>query len=160
MLAKSNLEYYPDPHREQTRKPNTKKRKVRRRKVNKKKKQERRLQFIIKSIYVFSALFALGVCLLLLYRYASIAEAQMEVNSLEKQKMELEHKKIDLNAKLDELKSSKSIEEDAMIKLGMDYPTEGQVVYISLEEREEAIKKEKGIKDDIKEFFDKVQGAF
>lgn len=162
MLAKSNLEYYPDPSREDRKRPKAKvkRRKVRKKRINQKKRQEKRLQFIIKSFYVIIALFALMICLLLLYRYASIAEMQMEVNALERHKVDLEHKKIDLSARLDELKSSKAIEEDAMIKLGMDYPIEGQLVYVSLEELGEKKEQEKGIKDDIKDFFIKLQDVF
>ena len=58
----------------------------------------------------------------------------MEVTQLERQKVELEKNKLNLLADLDVVKSTLNISQDAMFKLGMSYPKEGQVIYLSLED--------------------------
>ena len=74
----------------------------------------------------------LGISLLILSRYANITTIRQELTELEREKVELEKVRMNLIADLEGIKSSAKIEEDAITKLGMNYPTEDQVVYISV----------------------------
>lgn len=74
----------------------------------------------------------LGISLLILSRYAKITSIRQELTKLEKEKEELEKIKMNLVADLEAIKSSVKIEEDAITKLGMSYPTEDQIVYITV----------------------------
>src|SRR5690554_12334 len=80
------------------------------------------------------AMVGLILALFILYRYANITKIRLEITELEKQKIELEKEKENLVGELEAIKSSSKIEEDAIIKLGMDYPTEDQVVYVDIDE--------------------------
>lgn len=81
-----------------------------------------------------SAIIALLLCMLILFRYANITQNKLEVSELKEKKIQLEKEKEDLNTELDRVKSSIKIEEDAKLKLGMDYPTEDQIVYVSVDD--------------------------
>ena len=48
---------------------------------------------------------------------------------------ELEKEKINLNAEIDSLKTSENIMGDAMMKLGMGFPEDGQVLYVDVKNR-------------------------
>ncbi len=74
----------------------------------------------------------LGVSLLLLSRYAAITSIRTDITKLERNIEDLEKKKVNLQAKLEGIKSSEKIEEEATLKLGMDYPNDGQLVYLSV----------------------------
>lgn len=82
-----------------------------------------------------SATMVLILCMLVLLRYADITKTRLEITKLESEKIELEKEREDLTAELDRVKSSIKIEEDAKTKLGMDYPTEDQIVYVSVEDQ-------------------------
>ncbi|SHH62457.1 septum formation initiator family protein [Sporanaerobacter acetigenes] len=126
LVAKTEENYYYNENiRENVRNNNVSER---RKNTNIKSNSKNKLQFIM------SAIIALMICLLVLYRYAHITQMRLEITQLESQKIELEKEKQDLLAELDRVKSSSKIEEDAKIKLGMDYPTEEQIVYISMNE--------------------------
>jgi cell division protein FtsL len=127
LVAKTEENYYYNENiRENVRNNNVSDR--RRKNTSKKSNSKNKLQFIA------SAIIALMICLLILYRYAHITQLRLEITQLESQKIELEKEKQDLLAELDRVKSSSKIEEDAKIKLGMDYPTDEQIVYISMDE--------------------------
>lgn len=72
--------------------------------------------------------------LLILIGYVNITKINHEIAQLEEQKIELNREKEDLVAELEAIKSPAKLEEDALTKLGMDYPTEEQVVYLDVEE--------------------------
>lgn len=123
LVARAELNYYP----EENLKINEKTRK----RVVKKKKKSNSLS---KLMSISIATIILLTSLFILFRYAKISATRLEITQLERQKNELEKDKMDLIANLEELKSSRKIVEDARYKLGMDYPAEGQIVYISVEE--------------------------
>lgn len=80
----------------------------------------------------------------ILFRYVNITQVRQEITALEYQKEELEKNKINLIGDLESLKSSPKIAEQAKEKLGMDYPTKDQVVYVNLNEglnKSETVKK-------------------
>lgn len=99
--------------------------KIGKRSVIKKKRSNNKLRSLI-LISIF-----LGGCLLLLSRYATITSIRSDITTLERNIEELEKKKVNLQASLEGIKSSEKIEEEAILKLGMDYPNEGQIVYLS-----------------------------
>ena len=78
------------------------------------------------------AIIGLILSLFILYGYANITKVRQEITELERQKIELAKEKEYLMTELESIKSSSKIEEDARIKLGMDYPTEDQIVYINV----------------------------
>src|SRR5699024_5539687 len=74
------------------------------------------------------------VCMFILYRYSKITHLSYEVSNLEKEVTELNRERNDLSTELDSLKSVAKIEKDAKLQLGMDYPTEDQIVYLNVNE--------------------------
>src|SRR5690606_11144063 len=86
----------------------------------------------------------LAISLLILSRYAKITFIRQELTELEREKLELEKVRMNLVADLEGIKTSAKIEEDAITKLGMSYPNENQIVYITvnaIEDIEEAEEK-------------------
>jgi len=123
-LLARELSYYP----EQTYEPKKKIRKTKR-KVHKKNTDN-----IFKYAALIVALVVLAISILILSRYANITAIRQEITQLEREKLELEKVKMNLIADLEGIKSSVKIEEDAINKLGMNYPTEEQIVYVSIGE--------------------------
>lgn len=128
LAAKSELNYYPEEdfkRNQNSKKPNRRKRK----------RPKKNNKSSAKLAYIFIAMAILGISLLILSRYTEITLVRTEITNLEKQRSEMEKIKINLIAELEGIKSSGQIAEDASLKLGMDYPNENQIVYISLEEK-------------------------
>ena len=122
LVAKKEEYYYGDYE------INQKKKAVNQKKKNMKKNMKNKLNLVV------SAFIILVVCLSVLVGYAHITEMRLEITKLDNQKVELEKEKQELLAKLDSLKNSDKIEEDARLKLGMVYPTEDQIVYVDVNE--------------------------
>lgn len=120
LVARAELNYYPEEKVE-----------VKKRKISSKKKKSYVLE---KTLFMFIATMLLLIGLFILIGYANITATRLEITKLEKYKVELEKNKMDLIADLEEIKSSARISEDAMYKLGMDYPSSDQIVYISINE--------------------------
>lgn len=89
---------------------------------------------ILKIRYLFVPIVIAGICVSVLFRYVNITQVRQEITSLEYEKEELEKNKINLIGDLESLKSSPKIAEKAKEKLGMDYPTKDQLVYITVED--------------------------
>lgn len=102
--------------------------KVKHPKRKKKKKSAYRLMFLT------FAMLGLILALVILYRYENITKIRLEITDLQRQKINLEKERDDLLAELESIKSSAKIEEDAFTKLGMNYPTDDQIVYIEVTE--------------------------
>lgn len=121
LIARSEENYYYNPEEKR----------VKRKKVIKKKKKNN----IKNKLKLFtSAIIVLLLCMLVLLRYADITKTRLKITKLENEKIELEKEREDLITELDRVKSSIKIEEDARTKLGMDYPTEDQIVYVSIDD--------------------------
>ena len=123
MLARAELNY-PVEHLQQEKQ-------IKRRIIKKKKNN---LNALIKGLFIFTAIIFLVTCLFILTRYADITNTRIELTRLEKLKVELEKEKLNLMGDLESVKSSLKVSEDAINKLGMTYPAEGQIVYISVNE--------------------------
>lgn len=157
LVAKSELSYYP---KAELKLPEKQPR--RRKKVNKKSKSKKgKISSSVKLMYIFVAMIFLGICLIILTRYADITLVRTDITKLEREKVELEKIKLDLIGELEGIKSSGQIAEDAVLKLGMDYPTEGQTVYITVKDRSENNVSEKlSIRGQIEKIINQVVSLF
>ncbi len=107
------------------------------------------------------AMIFLGTCLLILTRYADITSVRTNITKLELEKVELEKIKLDLVGELEGIKSSGQIAEDAVLKLGMDYPTEGQTVYVTVKDKSmDNITEKISMKEQIEKILDQVASLF
>ncbi|HHV38802.1 MAG TPA: hypothetical protein GXX70_04825 [Tepidimicrobium sp.] len=102
--------------------------------VEERKKRRKRARSAQKLLGIGFAVVGTILSLLILIGYLNITRINHEIAQLEEQKMELNREKEDLIAELEAIKSPAKLEEDALNKLGMDYPTEEQVVYLDVEE--------------------------
>ena len=69
--------------------------------------------------------------------YAHLTNLDRKIASQEAEITELKKNKISLEGDMVNIKSSGQIEEEAMYKLGMVYPTDDQIVYIELGDKKE-----------------------
>ncbi|HLS53566.1 MAG TPA: hypothetical protein VK031_06310 [Tissierellaceae bacterium] len=129
VVAKSQLDYYPEEVQEKRRVEEE-----RRKRKQKAIQRQRRLNVFLKVATLMVVGIILSISLYILKGYANISQISMEINELEKQKKELEEIKASLDYDLIEIKSSLKISEDAMYKLGMTYPRQDQIVYVSIDE--------------------------
>lgn len=137
LVAKAEYSYYPEPKEEVKVKKEIK--------VNKKKA-------INKRMYLSIAIISFITCLFILSGYAKITEARLEITRLEKEVVELNKIKANLEGDLESYKSTTKISEEAINSLGMIYPEEGQVVYIAVEEGDTQVAKA-GLTDILKGVF-------
>lgn len=127
MLAtKSELYYYPEEVYEIPKKKDLKNRQT------KKNNKKSRSNAGLKTMLLFSGLIIMGISLFILIRYANITRARMELTQMENQKIELKKTKVDLLAELEGIKSSQNIVDQAVNKLGMNYPEKAQIAYVSV----------------------------
>lgn len=118
LVAKAEYNYYPEEKVIHRQKKNTNK-KIKVRKIN-------------KGMYLAMAITLLISSLFILFRYAKITETRHEITRLENEVVELQKLRRDLLADLEGLKSTTKISEEASNNLGMIYPDEGQIVYVSV----------------------------
>lgn len=121
-LAKSELNYYPEEF------PKVKK--------VKKVKKKPRSNSGAKLFLIFLAMTGLGISVGILSRYAKITSIRGEITRIQREQENYEKEKVVLSAELEGIKSSKTIEEDAILKLGMDYPLDNQRVYINIKDNQ------------------------
>lgn len=123
MLARE-LKYYPEEQ--------IKTKEDRKKRIEQAKKIQKKNNSLVKLFYLCLPIMITGICIFILFRYVNISQVRQEITSLEYEKTELEKTKINLMGNLESLKSSPKIAEQAKYKLGMDYPTKDQIVYISV----------------------------
>lgn len=85
-----------------------------------------------KSMYLSLAIIFLATSLFILQGYAKITSMRLEITKLENQAAELGKLKNDLSGTLEGLKNTTLISEQAKNSLGMIYPEEGQIQYITV----------------------------
>lgn len=135
VVAKKELEYYyPEEEQLEKEKELRKNRNIRKKAKSKSKFKAIGISFV-----------GLIICLFMLYGYANITKIRIEINELENQKKELIKEKEALAAELEAVKSSTKVEEEAMIRLGMDYPTEEQIVYVEV--NDDVFAKKEGLEE-------------
>lgn len=116
VVAKAEYNYYPEQY-------NNKKTVV---------KKTKKVKAVNKGMYFSIAIILLITSLIVLYGYSKITSKRLEITKLEREKVELEKMKQDLIGKLENIKSTTKISEDATYNLGMIYPDENQIVYVSV----------------------------
>lgn len=126
MLEARELSYYPAEELEDNKRV--------RKQRSKSKKIKKRNNSGVKIIFLFLPLMICSICLLILFRYVDITSVRQDITNLQNEKVELEKTKTNLIGDLEGIKSSKKIAEDAIMKLGMNYPNPDQIVYISVNE--------------------------
>ena len=156
LVARAELNYYPEQIKE---KEYIRKRKIKdeNRKVS---KNNDKYMVLVKLACLFIAIIILSTSLFILFGYARISNVRMEVTELERHKIELEKNKLNLLADLESVKSSSNISEEAVNKLGMSYPKEGQVIYVSLEEATEEVHESIGIAEKLNKVLSMFSGLF
>lgn len=95
-------------------------------------KKKNNLNAVIKILFILTAIIFLITSLFILSRYAQLTSSRLELTRFEKQVVDLEKQKMNLLGDLENVKSSLKVSEDAINKLGMIYPVEGQIVYVSV----------------------------
>lgn len=118
LVARAEYNYYPELIEEQ--RPKT---------VTRKKKKVRAIN---KNMYISIAMILFFTSLFILTRYAKITEARLDITKMEKEVIELQKIKQDLQGSLEGLKSTTKISDEAINNLGMVYPDEGRIVYVSI----------------------------
>lgn len=68
-----------------------------------------------------------------MYRYSMISSMKYEINRKYKELEELQNQKKELHLEIEKTKRSDLIESTAREQLGMEYPTEEQLIYITVE---------------------------
>ncbi|NMB26742.1 MAG: hypothetical protein GX987_01655 [Tissierellia bacterium] len=155
LVTKKELDYYyyPDQVDAEYERP---------KRTYKRKKKKAKVSYKLFAIGL--AIIGLILSLFILYRYANITKVRQEITELERQKIELEKEKEHLTTELESIKSSSKIEEEAIIKLGMDYPTEDQIIYINVKdmdiEKEINTKKEFVLVKQLRSIVNLVLGLF
>lgn len=125
MLARE-LKYYPE---EQTEISEERKRRIKRARAI-----QKRNNSLVKLFFLCAPIMIATICVFILFRYVNITQVRGEITNLEYEKAELEKTRINLVGDLESLKSSPKIAEEAKNKLGMDYPSEDQVVYVRVKD--------------------------
>ncbi len=102
--------------------------------LNNKKKHKRIVKNTshVKILFLSFLIIPVIIALYLLSGYTNISSIRHEITKLEREKASLEKTKLNLIADLENIKKSTKIEEEAILKLGMNYPDESQIVYLSI----------------------------
>lgn len=125
-------------------------------------KKKKKAQSSSKFFAIAFALLGLVLCIYILNGYSKITKLKLEIMELENEKYQLERDREDLFAELEVVKNSVKIEERAKINLGMDYPKDEQLVYLSIGEtnEKEEIEDKVFFTEQIKNIINSVVGVF
>ena len=111
---------------------------VKKKVIRKKKKSKKALIAFYKSMIFTITIVTMASFMFILSRYAKITAINSDINRLEKESVELGKEKLNLSAEINRLKTSENIMEDATVKLGMDFPSEDQLLYVDIDNKIEA----------------------
>lgn len=132
LVARAEYNYYPEEVTEE-RAPNKKHKTNKKAHSRKRQRQKSKLRLFTLGFCIFTMAFGLFI----LFGYANISRVNFEINELQTIKNQLESEKSSLIADLEGIKATRKIADEAMYKLGMVYPKESQLVYISVNELNE-----------------------
>lgn len=118
--------------------------------VSKSKVHKKKVHAVNKGMYVFIAIIILFTSLFILGGYAKITSMRVEISKLENSASDLVKLKKDLAGNLEGLKNTTLISEQARNNLGMIYPEDGQVEYVSLNEQVKVNSYKESINDRVK----------
>lgn len=102
--------------------------KIKQKRVVKKAKKQRSKSHISTVVLIFS------ISILVIARYAYIAEINFNINAMEKELKEVQKENSLLNVKLAQAINLQSLERIALEELDMQYPEPEQIVYVSVAE--------------------------
>lgn len=105
----------------------------------KKKKKPQKSYRFEKAAVALSICGLLVLSLFLLLRYAAITELRHQVHSQNNTLQQLEEQKEKLKIELERVSKSRAIEEEALTKLEMKYPTPENTQYISINQTKVAL---------------------
>jgi len=159
LVARSELSYYPEESIEIKRPPV---KNVRKTTKSRKKRtaSKRKDNSFLKLIYLIIPMILMGISIFVLIGYANITSVRSDITKLEREIVEFERTRLNLVAELEGIKSSVRVSEEAMYKLGMDYPSEGQIVYISVNEPTIEHAKKDSLGMQLKKVFSMVTNLF
>ena len=103
---------------------------------NRKNNKKRKPNASFKSKIIFWATIALAVCIAILFRYAQISNIQYDMVKYQHQIIDLKNEKQQLKLELEGIMESGYIEKQAKEKLGMQYPTDEQIVVVNISDEE------------------------
>lgn len=87
------------------------------------------------KMHLFSIVFIFSVSVLIISRYASIAEINFNINSLEKDYQKAMKENTELNVQLMRSVNLESLEKVAIEELNMQYPdVQNQIVYVNIQQ--------------------------
>lgn len=95
---------------------------------------KRKSNALNRRMYLSCTIILLIASLFMLQGYATITSMRLEITKLENEVTELEKLKQDLSGTLEGLKTTTVVSEQAKNSLGMVYPDEGQIEYITVNE--------------------------
>ncbi|MBE6081912.1 MULTISPECIES: cell division protein FtsL [Tissierellales] len=124
-----------------------------------KRKAKRKAQTRNKLKLFLYAFIFLAACLSILFRYTQLTQMRVEISKLESEKNTLEKEKQEKLSELEEVKNSAKIEEDATAKLGMNYPTEAQIVYLDVNENKLKEEQKEDSNVAVKKYFKNILSA-
>lgn len=135
-------------------------------KIEKKANLKPKKNFKFKIKFIAIAMTVLAVALLLLVRYAQITKVRLELTAMNQNMAQLRDQKDDLLLQLEKIKDSGRIEQVAKERLGMTYPRDNQIVFVSVDEsvfqQNEETKNIKGFffLKSFDNFFNKISSLF
>ena len=153
LVAKKEFEVYPQyEEHEIPRKKNSKDIKENNKKNSKK-------QLIIKIKLFTFAIVSLLFSLTILFRYTQITQLESDIRKLDQSIVRLNKEKQELEINLEKIYEVKWIEKEAIEKLGMVYPSNKQIIYLSVESEIEE-KMNDGQKKFLLRVFDNIKEVF
>ena len=99
----------------------------------KKKPVKKKAKKALSKAHVFSVLLVFSISIIMIARYAYIAEISFNINKLEKEHNELLKENSLLNVKLMQTVNLQTLEKIALEELSMQYPDPDQIVYVNVE---------------------------
>lgn len=100
------------------------------------KKYIKRRNIFLKIIYTSFMMISIASAIFILTNYEKITSLNFEIRQVDAIILEAEKTEMNLQAKIEKVKSGKDIVDEAQTKLGMIYPERDQVVYFTLEDTE------------------------
>ena len=117
------------------------------RRISKSKNKMRALRK--RAFVIFSIGMVFLASIIILNGYANIAQMKVEISNLETEMGNLNKTKQSLTGRIEELKSTSKVTEEAKYKLGMVYPEESQVVYFTLNSEDGVEEPKDGLLDKV-----------
>lgn len=117
------------------------------------KKVAKRRKVFFSLLYTAFFLVSIASAIFMLSNYEKITSLNFEIRRIDAIMVEAEKTELNLQAKVEEIKSNRDIVDEAKTKLGMVFPDNNQIVYFTLRDTE--VIEEKGV---ISSIFSTITG--